>query len=205
MPWPVDSGGPPHPRPIGCFVLASCTLKHSPSATTLSRSCTSSSGRAVVPTAYRILCLRFACLVSPFGSSTDARLDTGGWLTLTRRGLSPRKIRRAFPGAITRRLRSHGPPASRAGSKVFLKPDIIRFADPLGDHLNSPDHSDQSALWPRMTAGIDHHPWIVPGIRIWMGIIPRVHKSVLNRSRTQFFVECRNRGLEQGNSKLASM
>lgn len=38
---------------------------------------------------------------SPSGSSTDARLDTGGWLTLTRRGLSPRKIRRAFPGAIT--------------------------------------------------------------------------------------------------------
>ena len=43
--------------------------------------------------------LRLSC--SPFGSSTDARLDTGGWLTLTRRGLSPRKIRRAFPGAIT--------------------------------------------------------------------------------------------------------
>jgi len=46
--------------------------------------------------------LRLSC--SPFGSSTDARLDTGGWLTLTRRGLSPRKIRRAFPGAITFRL-----------------------------------------------------------------------------------------------------
>ena len=96
----VDSGGPPHPRPIGCFVLASCTLKHSPSATTLSRSCASSSGRAVTPTAYRILCLRFPVLFA-FGSSTAARLDTGGWLTLTRRGLSPRKIRRAFPGAIT--------------------------------------------------------------------------------------------------------
>jgi hypothetical protein len=34
-------------------------------------------------------------------SATGARLDTGGWLTLTRRGLSPRKICRAFPGAIT--------------------------------------------------------------------------------------------------------
>ena len=31
----------------------------------------------------------------------DPRLDTGGWLTLSRRGLPPRKIRRASPGAIT--------------------------------------------------------------------------------------------------------
>jgi len=31
----------------------------------------------------------------------DPRLDTGGWLALTRRGLPPRKMRRALPGAIT--------------------------------------------------------------------------------------------------------
>jgi hypothetical protein len=39
----------------------------------------------------------------------DPRLDTGGWLTLTkmhcctfsRQGLSPCKIHRAYPGAIT--------------------------------------------------------------------------------------------------------
>jgi len=56
----------------------------------------------VTPTAYRMLCLRFTCLVQlSFVSATGARLDTGGWLALTRRGLSPRKIRRAFPGAIT--------------------------------------------------------------------------------------------------------
>ena len=49
----------------------------------------------VTPTAYRILCLRFARLVRrpSGGSATDARLDTGGWLALTRRGLSPRKKR----------------------------------------------------------------------------------------------------------------
>ncbi|MGH8652627.1 MAG: esterase-like activity of phytase family protein, partial [Gammaproteobacteria bacterium] len=34
-------------------------------------------------------------------SSTDATLDTGGWLALTRQGLSPCKMRRAFPSAIT--------------------------------------------------------------------------------------------------------
>lgn len=59
----------------------------------------------VTPTAYRILCLRFARLVRrSFSSATDARLDTGGWLALTRRGLPPRKIRRALLGAITTKL-----------------------------------------------------------------------------------------------------
>jgi hypothetical protein len=59
----------------------------------------------VTPTAYRMLCLRFACFVRPsLDSATDARLDTGGWLALTRPGLSPSKIRRASPGAITSKL-----------------------------------------------------------------------------------------------------
>ena len=34
-------------------------------------------------------------------SATDATLDTGGWLALTRQGLSPCKIRQASLGAIT--------------------------------------------------------------------------------------------------------
>ena len=46
----------------------------------------------------------------------DPRLDTGGWLTLTetpyglssRQGLSPCKIRQAFPGAITAKLSRNG-------------------------------------------------------------------------------------------------
>ena len=44
MPQPEDSGGHPHPHPDGCFMLASDTLKPSPSATNLFRSCTSSQG-----------------------------------------------------------------------------------------------------------------------------------------------------------------
>ena len=41
----------------------------------------------------------------PFGNSaTDARLDMAWWLALTRRGLSPRKKRRAYLGAITGKL-----------------------------------------------------------------------------------------------------
>ncbi len=48
----------------------------------------------------------------PFGySAMDPRLDTGGWLTLSRQGLPPCKIRRAYPGAITYKhlsiVRSH--------------------------------------------------------------------------------------------------
>jgi hypothetical protein len=34
----------------------------------------------------------------------DATLDTGGWLALTRQGLSPCKIRQASLGAITMKL-----------------------------------------------------------------------------------------------------
>ncbi|MEJ2613202.1 MAG: hypothetical protein P8179_24915, partial [Candidatus Thiodiazotropha sp.] len=40
----------------------------------------------------------------PYRSAMDPRLDTGGWLALARRGLSPRKIRRALLGAITFRV-----------------------------------------------------------------------------------------------------
>ena len=68
----------------------------------------------VTPTAYRILCLRFARLVRrSLGSATDARLDTGRWLTLARRGLAPRKIRRALLGAITIKL---------TGAPLFARP-----------------------------------------------------------------------------------
>jgi hypothetical protein len=63
------------------------------------RSCTSTSGDAAPPAAYRILCLRFVHLVRQGrdpDSAMDARLDTGGWLALTRQGLSPCKRRQAF-------------------------------------------------------------------------------------------------------------
>ena len=63
------------------------------------------SGYAVTPAAYRILCVCFVRLVhqSP-DSATDATLDTGGWLALTRPGLSPGKMRQAYLGAITSEL-----------------------------------------------------------------------------------------------------
>src|SRR5262245_60507066 len=80
-------------------VLPSGAFKPSASATSASRSCTSTSGCAVTPTAYRILCLRLVHLVrrdhDPV-SAMDARLDTGGWLAFTRQGLSPCKRRQAF-------------------------------------------------------------------------------------------------------------
>jgi hypothetical protein len=83
-------------RMLSCSLR--CALKPSASATSLFRSCTSTSGCAVTPTAYRMLCLRFAHLVRrvDHDSAMDARLDTGGWLALTRQGLSPCKIRQAF-------------------------------------------------------------------------------------------------------------
>jgi len=64
MPRPVDSGGPSHPshlRMLLCCLRRS--LKPSTSATNSFRSCTSTSGCAITPTAYKILCLRLAHLV----------------------------------------------------------------------------------------------------------------------------------------------
>src|SRR5215475_11638077 len=84
-------------------VLPSGAFKPSASAKPC-RSCTSTSGCAVTPAAYRILCLRFAHLVRRVyhhDSAMDARLDTGGWLALTRQGLAPCKRRQAFLGART--------------------------------------------------------------------------------------------------------
>jgi hypothetical protein len=56
------------------------------------RSCPSTSGCAVTPTASRRRCRRFVHLVrrvSNHNSAMDARRATGGWLLLTRQGLSP--------------------------------------------------------------------------------------------------------------------
>src|SRR5918992_2521952 len=64
----------------------------------------------------RILCVRFTCLVRPsFDSATGATLNTGGWLDLTRQGLSPCKIRQASLGARTIKL-------SRARPRALLGP-----------------------------------------------------------------------------------
>jgi len=106
IPLPEDSGEPPHPSHCGCCVLSSRTLKRSTSATSLFRSCTSTSGNAISPTGYRILCVRLphhlACGLPH--SAMGPTLDTGGRLPLTRRGLSPHKRRRASLGAITSSL-----------------------------------------------------------------------------------------------------
>jgi len=66
------------------------------------------SGHTVAPTAYRILCVRFTSFVrqhNTSGSAVSATLDTGGWLALSRPGLSPGKMRQAYLGAITFPLR----------------------------------------------------------------------------------------------------
>ena len=48
--------------------------------------------------------LRPSCSPCLHDSAMDARRDTGGWLALTRLGLSPSKRRQAFLGAITTQL-----------------------------------------------------------------------------------------------------
>ena len=60
------------------IVLPSEPVTSSASATSLFRSCTSTSGSADSPTACKILCLRFTCIVRRIlhDSATGARLDT---------------------------------------------------------------------------------------------------------------------------------
>jgi hypothetical protein len=99
MPRPEDSGGPAPPRPYGGARVAFGSVQTLGVRNKPCRSYTSTSGCAVTPAVYRILCLRFAPLVRQAycpGSAMDARLDTGGWLALTRQGLSPCKRRQAF-------------------------------------------------------------------------------------------------------------
>ncbi len=104
MPRPEDSGGPAPPRHVGWARVAFGSVKTLGVRNKPCRSCTSTSGDAAPPAAYRMLCLRFAHLVRrefPHDSAMDARLDTGGWLALTRQGLSPCKRRQACLGART--------------------------------------------------------------------------------------------------------
>ena len=77
-------------------------LKPSPTERCISELC-QLSGATEPLTAYTILCVRFVHFVHrhSIGSATDATLDTGEWLALTRRGLAPRKTHQASPGALT--------------------------------------------------------------------------------------------------------
>jgi hypothetical protein len=82
--------------PIACSndssVLASSLLTLSPSALAPLTRLKSLQGGADTPLAYKILCVRFTCVVHDgFSvptkaslSATGATLDTGGWLALTR-------------------------------------------------------------------------------------------------------------------------
>jgi len=106
MPRPEDSGGPAPPCPVGWARVAFGSVQTLGVRNKPFRSCTSTAGDAAPPAAYRMLCLRFVHLVHrSHGSAMDARLDTGGWLTLTRQGLSPCKRRQAYLGATTLGLR----------------------------------------------------------------------------------------------------
>ena len=86
------------------FVLATCRLKHSPTASAFSRlyqlfrMCGHPYGL------HRISVYASPVLFAVYAAScyvTGATLDTGGWLALTRRGLAPCKMHQASLGALT--------------------------------------------------------------------------------------------------------
>jgi hypothetical protein len=96
--------------PFGPFVLASGTLKPSPPALWLFSRLCQALGSAVSPAVYVVPCVRFNCFVRLFFSPTSsavATLGTGGWLGLTRWGLSPHQKHQALLGALTLNLLDH--------------------------------------------------------------------------------------------------
>ena len=96
---PADS---PHAHHTGCFAWKSSTLQLWSVETNFFSGRCQHFRITVIPMAYTLLCLRFTCLVRGFNhSATGARLDTGGWLDLTRQGLSPCKVHQAALGALT--------------------------------------------------------------------------------------------------------
>ena len=113
----LNSASPLHPRLLKKKRMIWCCFRKAlkPSATEIIAisELYQLSGSTIFPTAYMILCVRFACFVreNSTHSATDATLDTGGWLSLSRQGLSPCKIRQALLGTLT--------PAAAAGNRVL--------------------------------------------------------------------------------------
>ena len=71
----------------------------------------------------------------------DARLDTGGWLALTRQGLAPCKRRQAFLGAITLGVRRGWKPSpARPGWARELAPGRAVTPRQPPPHHAPPDH-----------------------------------------------------------------
>ncbi len=111
MPGLKDSGGPPRPSHCGRFVLPSSKLRLSASAFGFSKLPRSEQGhfreRDRPCGLQDSLCTLAPCLVRRLPCFvTGPTLHTGGRLTLTRRGFSPRMRRRASLGAIAFGLKS---------------------------------------------------------------------------------------------------
>ena len=106
MPRPEDSSGSSHPRLNGysCIALGVRSNPRRPPLT-ISKLYQHFRGHGS-PCGLQdtLSTLRPSCSPCLHGSAMDARLDTGGWLALTRQGLSPCKRCQAYLGVITLRL-----------------------------------------------------------------------------------------------------
>ena len=124
MPRPEDSGGPAQPGQIGCAHVAFGSVK-----TLGVRNCHVEAVPALQgarsplrPTGCSVYASPILFAVIPHDSAMDARLDTGGWLPLTRQGLSPCKRRQAFLGAITLGFRRRQEPQRGTSGGCWRSP-----------------------------------------------------------------------------------
>ena len=136
----VNSASPSHPRRLTgrlCFPSShngwSCVgfgVRYNPHRLKqLFRSHINVRGITASPTACTILCVRFVQSADQYSINfSDATLDTGGWLTLTRQGLAPCKTHQASPGALTPRITGQKPPLTgRTNVIAHQKPDSGQF------------------------------------------------------------------------------
>ena len=171
MPQPEDSGGHPHPHPDGCFMLASVYVKTLAIRNKLISKLYQLSGHTVAPTAYRILCVRFTSFVRQHdtsGSAVGATLDMGGWLALSRPGLSPGKMRQACLGATTTAL-SGAPPRMRAKRALLISASALERAVRCRSAHRRTESSSRvlnTPMWP-----VHGHPRC-PRLRSWSSLLP---------------------------------
>ncbi len=119
------------------------------------------------------------------GSATGATLGTGGWLTLTLRGLAPQQICRAFLGARTTKLTCR---MERSGIAVRCSALIEKAPSPPADPFCHNEGIEGNNTQPRKPSHeILHHPAQIllrnPLHTNWMYICTLDGESVVNLHR----------------------
>ena len=127
MPRPVDSGGSPHPRQSGCFRVAfggPLNPRHPQKLNLETVPALQGARPPLRPTGFSVYASPALFTVPSAPPRTQDSIRVGGWLTLTRQGLSPRKMRRALLGAKWHQVKPLQHSKTGAGNALKLHSHI---------------------------------------------------------------------------------